>query len=158
MGKSRRLWSGLARISSRLSNMNPHYLDAIKAFVEGERDLEEWPAWWQKDARKIEENEGCTHYLRIKLEWQEGACQILEHHGITYKPNEAINWDRCKECGKPLFHAIPHKTTKEQIKEFARNSNLPDRESIEREGWIHPGTYCPNGCTEILISYGKGEE
>jgi|SRR5688500_17142077 len=135
--------------------MTPPYLTAIKAFVEGKKDLEEWPAWWQENEHLIEGNEGHTRYLQIKLDWQEGACQILDHHAITYKPNEAINWDRCKECGQPLFHAIPRKTTKDQIKEFARNSNLADKEGIERKGWIHPGTFCPNGCTEILISYGR---
>ena len=133
--------------------MDTSYLSSLKAFVEGERDLREWPAWWQENAHRIEENEGRTRYLKIKLEWQEGACQILDIHDVAYKLNETINWDRCKKCGEPLFHARPLQTTKEQIKEFARNSNLLDKESIEREGWIHPGTFCPNGCTELLISY-----
>jgi len=138
--------------------MNPPYLSSLKSFVEGEKDLREWPAWWRENELLIEESEGRTRYLKIKLYWHEGACQILEHHGITYRPNEAINWNRCKECGEPLFHARPHATTKEQIKEFARNSNLPDKAEIEREGWLHPGIYCPNGCTEILISYGRDDE
>jgi len=133
--------------------MNTSYLNTLKAFVEGEKDLQEWPSWWQEHAQLIEEIEGRTLYLKIKLEWREGACQILEHHGIPFKLNELVNWDRCKECGEPLFHAMPYKTTKEQIKEFARNSNLSDKEQIEREGWIHPGTFCPEGCTAVLVSY-----
>ena len=138
--------------------MNPSYLTAIKAFVEGKRDLEEWPSWWRENEQLIEGKEGRTRYLKIKLYWREGACQILEHHGIRYKLNESLNWNRCKECGLPLFHAMPHKTTKDDIKEFARNSNLPDKAEIEREGWLHPGIYCPNGCTEILISYNRDGE
>ena len=141
-----------------MADKNPSYLKTLRAFVEGEKDLGEWPAWWQENAHLIEENEGRTRYLKIKLEWQEGACQLLEHHGTPYKLNESINWHRCKECGQLLFHAERYQTTKDQIREFARNSNLPDKEAIEREGWIHPGTYCPNGCTEILISYNRDAE
>ena len=141
-----------------MANVNPSYLKTLRAFVEGEKDLGEWPTWWKENAHLIEENEGRTRYLKIKLEWREGTCQILEHHNISYKLNNSINWSRCKECGQLLFHAERHQTTKDQIRKFARNSNLPDKDGIEREGWIHPGTYCPNGCTEILISYGKGEE
>ena len=136
--------------------MNPAYLNTLKAFVEGEKDLKEWPAWWQENEPSIEANEGRTRYLKIKHDWMKGACQILEHHGIIYKLNEGINWVRCKECGEPLFQAVPHKTTKEQIREFAHNSNLPDKEQIESEEWIHPGVYCSNGCTALLISY-RGE-
>ena len=132
--------------------MNPSYLNILKDFVEGKKDLQEWPAWWRENAHLIEESEGHTRYLKIKLEWREGAYQILEHHGITYKVNETINWNRCKECGEPLFHANPHETTKEQIQEFARTSKLPNKEQIEKEGWIHPGIFCPNGCTAVLIT------
>ena len=133
--------------------MTPDYLHTLKAFVEGQKDLREWPAWWQENAHLIEAIEGRTRYLKIKLEWREGACQILAHHGITFRINEEVNWARCKQCGKPLFHAEPHKTTKEQIREFARTSNLSDKEQIEKEGWIHPGIYCPNGCTAVLMTY-----
>ena len=136
----------------------PPYLNALKAFVEGERDLQEWPGWWQENRQLIEKNEGRTSYLKVKLNWREGAFHILEHHRIIFQPDESINWDRCKECGQPLFHAIPHTTTKEQIREFAQNSNLPDKVEIKRTGWIHPGTYCPNGCTEVLTSYGGDDE
>ena len=135
--------------------MYPSYLNTLKAFVEGQKDLREWPAWWRENARLIKETHGRTRFLKIKLEWREGACQILEQHGITYQINNAVNWDRCKECGDPLFHARPHQTTKEQIQEFARASNLPDKEQIEQEGWIHPGSYCHNGCTTVLISYDR---
>ena len=134
------------------------YLNALKAFVEGERDLQEWPRWWQENGQLVEENEGHTSYLKLKLNWREGAFHILEHHRIRFRPDESINWDRCKECGQPLFHAIPNMTTKEQIREFAQNSNLPNKEEIKRAGWIHPGTYCPNGCTEVLISYDRGKD
>jgi hypothetical protein len=133
--------------------MNKPYLETLKAFVEGDKDLHEWPAWWRDNASLIEEHEGRTRFLKIKLLWREGACHILEHHGITYKLNESANWDRCKECGEPLFHAIPQATTKEEIMEFARNSNLPDKAKIEKEGYIHPGTFCPNGCTVLLVTY-----
>ena len=120
--------------------------------MEGQKDLREWPAWWQENARLIEEIEGRTRYLKIKQEWREGACQILAHHGITFQIEEGVNWDRCKHCGEPLFHARPQETTKEQIREFARTSNLPAKDQIEQGGWIHPGIYCPNGCTALGIN------
>jgi hypothetical protein len=135
--------------------MYPSYLSTLKAFVEGQKDLREWPAWWRENAQLIEEIDGRTLFLKIKLEWQKGACQILQQHGIEFQVNEAINWDRCKQCGEPLFHARPHQTTKEQIQGFARTSNVPDKEQIEQEGWIHPGSYCVNGCTAVLISYDR---
>jgi hypothetical protein len=135
--------------------MYPSYLNTLKAFVEGQKDLREWPAWWRENARLIEEIDGRTRYLKLKLAWREGAFQILQHYGITYQVNDSVNWDRCKECGEPLFHARPHLTTKEQIRAFARTSNLPDKQQIEEEGWIHPGSYCPNGCTAVLISYDR---
>ena len=133
--------------------MKPSYLNALKDFVEGKRDLREWPAWWRENQQEIEINEGRTRYLKIKQNWKEGARQILEQHEIQFRPDEGINWIRCKECGEPLFQATPHKTTQEQIREFARHSNLPDKDQIERDGWIHPGVFCPNGCTAVLISY-----
>jgi hypothetical protein len=137
----------------RQSDMNPSYLNEIKAFVEGQQDLCEWPAWWQENARLIKENERRVHYLKIKHDWREGACQILDRHDISYRLNESVNWNRCKECGEPLFHAMPGETTEEQIREFARHSNLPDKAEIERDGWLHPGIICPNGCTIVLVTY-----
>ena len=133
--------------------MYPSYLNALKDFVEGKKDLREWPAWWQENAHLIEENEGRTGYLKIKLNWQEGARQILEQHGISYKMDETLKWSRCNVCGKPLFHVESGVTTPEQIREFARNSHLPGKEQIEQDGWIHPGVYCPNGCTYMLITF-----
>ena len=133
--------------------MIPSYLETLKAFVEGEKDLRSWPAWWLENASLIEAVEGHARYLKIKLEWREGACQILAHHGVPFQLNAEVNWDRCKTCGEPLFHAVPDETTPEQITAFARNSNLPNKEQIARAGWIHPGTFCPNGCTAVLVSY-----
>jgi hypothetical protein len=138
--------------------MYPSYLNILKAFVEGQKDLREWPAWWQENAQLIEEIEGRTSYLKIKLEWQEGAFQILEHHGMSYRVDEAVNWDRCKICGEPLFQVKLHETTRDQIREFARKSNLPNKEQIEQNESIHPGIYCPNGCTVVLLTYGRNAE
>jgi len=131
--------------------MNPSYLNTLKDFVEGKKDLREWPAWWQANEHSIAENEGRTRYLKIKLYWQNGALQILDHHGIAYKFNEEVNWARCKECGEPLFIVIPHETTKEQIKKFLQDSNLGNPNDTEQEAWLHPGVYCPKGCTLVLL-------
>jgi len=133
--------------------MNQSYLNTLKEFVEGEKDLREWPAWWQENASLIEENEGRTRYLKVKLYWREGACQILDRHAIPYHMNETLNWSRCTECGEPLFAVVPHQTTQAEIIEFARTANFLDVEQIERDPWMHPGVFCPNGCTAVLMTY-----
>ena len=61
----------------------------------------------------------------------------------------------CPKCGAELFFAIPGTTTKEQIRAFALHSKLPNKEDIARDGWIHPGAYCPNGCYEVLMTFDK---
>ena len=103
----------------------------LKEFVEGKKDLRDWPAWWRENEHRIEINEGRTRYLKIKHYWREGACQILDHYGISYELNETINWNRCKECGEPLFNVMPHETTKRQIMEFLRNSNFQEKYESE---------------------------
>jgi hypothetical protein len=133
------------------------YVWALKAFVEGSRDLAEWPAWWRENATCIREAEGPTLFLKVKLQWREGAIEILEEHGIPFIPDPQVNWARCKTCGEPLFHVEPKVTTREQIRDFAARSNLPERDAIVREGWLHPGAYCPNGCTAVLVSYDSGQ-
>lgn len=65
---------------------------------------------------------------------------------------QALASGRCPECGAVLFHAQPGITTKEDIREFAAQSKLPDKEQIMADGWVHPGAYCPNGCFEVLFS------
>ncbi|MEZ4409575.1 MAG: hypothetical protein R3A52_24350 [Polyangiales bacterium] len=38
------------------------------------------------------------------------------------------------------------------MRAFARSTRLPGWESIVRDGWIHPGRYCPNGCTMVMMN------
>jgi hypothetical protein len=66
-------------------------------------------------------------------------------------------WDKCPTCGARLFKAVPGETTEEEIVEFARHSQLPGADCIAEERWIHPGIYCPNGCTQILLNYVKDD-
>ena len=69
----------------------------------------------------------------------------------TEKPSVAA--DRCPKCGAPLFRARPGLTTTEDIRRFAAASKLRDKDEIIAEGWMHPGTYCPNGDYEVLETY-----
>jgi hypothetical protein len=66
-------------------------------------------------------------------------------------------WDKCPTCGARLFKAVPGETTEEEIVEFARHSQLLGADLYMEERWIHPGIYCPNGCTEILVNYDNRE-
>ena len=61
--------------------------------------------------------------------------------------------DRCDVCNSILFVAEPFKTTRREIVEFASHSSMQEHEkqSIINGRWMHPGYYCPNGCTEILM-------
>ena len=75
-----------------------------------------------------------------------GAVSVLSERGILFQPAEGF----CHQCGAPLFTAMPGKTTVEDIRAFAESSRVRGRENILRDGWIHPGQYCPNGCTTVL--------
>lgn len=60
---------------------------------------------------------------------------------------------RCDVCNSILFVAEPFKTTQQEILEFVLHSSLQEhqKQSILKSKWIHPGYYCPNGCSEILM-------
>lgn len=60
---------------------------------------------------------------------------------------------RCPKCGAALFFAVPGVTTKDEIREFALHSKLPDKDQIAKDGWIHPGAYCSNGCYEVYYTF-----
>jgi hypothetical protein len=56
----------------------------------------------------------------------------------------------CPTCGAVLFTPRSGTTTPDEIRAFAIGSKLKAREEIARDGWIHPGQYCPNGCYTVL--------
>jgi hypothetical protein len=63
----------------------------------------------------------------------------------------------CEKCGEHIFEAIPKKTTKQEIMIFAESAPYYKGTDVAKNGWIHPGSYCPNGCTQILKNYGSGD-
>lgn len=63
----------------------------------------------------------------------------------------------CEKCGEPIFEATPKTTTKHEIMVFAESAPFYKGTDVAKEGWIHPGSYCPNGCTQILRNYGSGD-
>jgi hypothetical protein len=56
----------------------------------------------------------------------------------------------CPRCGSPVLHAIPGRTTVEEIRAFARQAGWAE---VERDGWGHPGCYCLHGCFGVLAEY-----
>lgn len=56
----------------------------------------------------------------------------------------------CPRCGSPVLHAIPGRTTVEEIRAFAR---LAGWEEVARDGWVHPGCYCPRNCFGVMDEY-----
>jgi len=63
----------------------------------------------------------------------------------------------CEKCGEPIFEATPKMTTKHEIMAFAQSAPFYKGTDVAKVGWIHPGSYCPNGCTQILKNYGSGD-
>lgn len=61
--------------------------------------------------------------------------------------------EQCPKCSSPLFIVEPFRTTQQEIIEFARRSSLSESEkqSIIQSKWMHPGYYCPNGCTRTFV-------
>ena len=59
----------------------------------------------------------------------------------------------CDVCNAIMFEAEPFKTTQQDIIEFAHRSSLPEsqKQAIIQSRWIHPGYYCPNGCSTIFM-------
>jgi len=58
----------------------------------------------------------------------------------------------CLDCGAALFWALPGQVSRDDIVEFAK---LIGNAQIAADGWIHPGVYCPNGCTTRLFNFGN---
>lgn len=56
----------------------------------------------------------------------------------------------CPRCGSQVFHAVPGRTTPEDIRAFARLAGWTE---VERDGWVHPGCYCLRGCFTVLTEY-----
>jgi Ribosomal protein L7/L12 C-terminal domain len=56
----------------------------------------------------------------------------------------------CPRCGSPVLHAVPGRTTVEEVRAFARQAGWTE---IESDGWIHPGCYCLGGCFGVMAEY-----
>ena len=121
-------------------------LRVLKDSVEGRLSRSAWREWWVGHAAEVEAQCDRFTFLRLKHRGFAGAISVLEQRGVAFQ----IGGVQCHHCGGPLFTAKPGETTVEQIREFAMSSRLPGREEIARSGWIHPGQYCPHGCTQIL--------
>lgn len=117
--------------------------------------VEPWAGWWLANQETVRITFDRRDYLKLKFRRLIAAREILERLGrIEPEGNEYAGTDfnatHCKVCGDELFWAIPGETTKEQIIEFAKRMRW---EQIEKDAWIHPGVFCPNGCTYALHEY-----
>jgi hypothetical protein len=121
-------------------------LRVLKDCVEGRMSHSDWRDWWSSHAAEVEAQCDRFTFLRLKCRGLGEAESILEAHDVSAQPRASY----CRRCGEPLFTALPGKTTVEEIRAFAESSKFQGREHILRDGWIHPGQYCPNGCTQIL--------
>ncbi len=126
--------------------MDKVILNILKDYVEGRLLQADWQAWLAEHAAEIEGTCDRRKFLRLKHQAFKGAAAVLEQNGISFK----LAADHCQHCGQPLFTAMPGKTTFEEIQAYEEGSKITGWEEIIRDRWIHPGQYCPNGCTTIL--------
>lgn len=126
--------------------MSEQLLAVLKDFVEGRVSLADWQAWWREHSSEVEAECDRFTFLSLKHRGFVGAMSVLGRSGISFRAVTGF----CRHCGSPLFTAMPGKTSKQEIRAFAESSRLPGWESIVRDEWIHPGQYCPSGCTTIL--------
>jgi len=118
-------------------------LTVLKDYVEGRMPHAAWRAWWATHAAEVASRCGRYTFLRLKHRGFDGAAAILAEHGVAFRRSPSV----CGRCGEALFVALPGETSAAEIVAFARASRLPGREAVMADGWIHPGRYCPNGCT-----------
>ncbi|MCA9224617.1 MAG: hypothetical protein KDA47_03365 [Planctomycetales bacterium] len=130
-------------------------LEYFKAVISDPKRAEPWLEWWERNAETVRSHFPREDYLRLKFRKLEAARQILFDRGMLDEneldycsPN--FGDTHCHFCGQELFWAIPGETTPDQIVASARK--IGD-EQIERDRWIHPGVYCPNGCVFVMHHY-----
>lgn len=132
-------------------------LEYFKAVLSDPRSAEAWPKWWSRNEDLVRSLFSREHYLKLKFRKLDAARQILVDHGLIDEHELAYHYPsfaetHCRTCGHELFWAIPKQTTRAQIVAYAK---LIGSTEIERDGWIHPGVYCPNGCTLVMYNYGS---
>ncbi|MGI9465945.1 MAG: hypothetical protein ACR2OA_02350 [Rubripirellula sp.] len=95
-------------------------------------------------------------FLRLKHRGLTGVIAVLEKFECINQSdlNSRTDFDQksCIWCGSDLFWALPGKTTRIEIIEFGK---LTGNQQIIDDGWIHPGVYCPNGCTTRMFNFGN---
>ena len=121
----------------------------LRDYVEGRMSHPDWLDWWASHSRDVEVQLGRFAFLQIKKRGFSGALSILEEAEVELVPAKGF----CHSCGEPMFKAVPGVTTAEEIRAFARSSKVGGADEIVDSGWIHPGEYCPKGCTTVLHSY-----
>lgn len=126
--------------------MSDEFLNVLKDHVEGRLSRAAWLEWFEGHSADLAAQ--CSHFdlLRLRHRGFGGIVSVLEERGIPFQASS----DFCHTCGEALFTAMPGKTTVQEIRAFAESSRLKGREHILRDGWIHPGQHCPNGCSTRL--------
>jgi len=134
---------------------DPAYLHELKAFLEGEKRWAEWEGWWEANRTSLQRrNLQMANRLKLLAERPDLAAEdVLSCLGIDFE-HKSDYWATGPVCGETKFKAVPEETTAEEIRQFALRSPLPGWDEIAREGWLHPGAYCPHGCTWVTWNFG----
>lgn len=135
-------------------------LDALQHVIENssvDRPLRDWVSY---NLTNIELLLDRRDYLKLKRRGLIGAYSVLERHGRIEpaefeSPPVDSSEKHCRHCGDDLFWALPGKTSRAEIVEYARKI---DDEQIAEEAWIHPDVYCRNGYTYVLYNIARNPD
>lgn len=112
-----------------------------------------WDQWWLDHSEDVRRCFARADYLKLKFHKLTAARDILVRERrvvLDERRVHPLDQTHCLVCGQLLFKALPHVTTREEIVEF---SNRIGRADLARDQWIHPGVYCPNGCTSVMLNF-----
>lgn len=121
-------------------------LHMTKDYVEGRLTQPRWHAWLVAHAAEVESTCGRFTLLRLKRRGSVGAVSVLQEHGVAFEAAIPVP-DVCPRCGEPLFLVLPGRTSAAEMRAFAETHRISGWQSVVREGWMHPGQYCPRDCT-----------
>lgn len=118
--------------------------------IEQPDSVQPWSTWWSSNSERVRAAFSREDYLRLKHRKLRGARTILERCG--WSPTDAarvrpIHTGFCDQCGERLFRMLPG-ITNEEVVEFGERAGI---EQCKQGYWLHPGLYCPNHCTWMLI-------
>jgi hypothetical protein len=113
-----------------------------------------WAAWWRANEELVRRSFDRPDFLRLKFRKLEAARAILERVGQPARPihpDSPLAWSYCRICGEPLMRFVPgEEVRREDVVAFGVKAGI---EQCQQGYWLHPGVYCPNRCTWVMVEF-----